>query len=538
MEQEQKEYLSDILGKEVERWGNNHHIFIEAPTGIGKTTFIIEILRKRAEIIKKPILYLCNRKALYNQFRGQICRELLDINVDDTEECFELDWFVIKTYQTLQKEYIYTEKKEYNYFNLQAYSYIVCDEFHYILADASFNGETVYFMEYLKGISNKLTSPCVIYLSATMEEVDQICLDYIGKNECDLKERSVGKNAVCFEGNNIKKYRVLQKGSNYSLSFIKKLTDIISIIEDTSEDEKFLIFISNIDKYLKEVEPILKEKKMDYQFIQAKDVQNNTEFYKDMIEKEKFSSRILITTKILDVGINLKDEKLKHIVLNTTEKTEFLQMIGRKRGMIGEKIDIYMLNRSAKYFETKKGALRTRLEMYQLSPIKMWMTLNQESDKNISKRMCYVDKNGQVCINRLYKIQIKNQVRFIEKLFDIAKKSKMSVECVFQNQVMDWLQVDDKKEIEVDYKKKQKENENLKTYLMNHYSDKMDKEKQEEFSGVIQDHIQKNKFKQLYKKSRKMGMVRINKFFEEVNLGLTVVSEKSKGKTYWRLQNE
>ena len=44
-----------------------------------------------------------------------------------------------------------------------------------------------------------------------------------------------------------------------------------------------------------------------------------------------FQCDILITTAVLDNGVNIKDEKVKNIVLMTDDEDEFLQMMGRKR---------------------------------------------------------------------------------------------------------------------------------------------------------------------------------------------------------------
>ncbi len=65
--------------------------------------------------------------------------------------------------------------------------------------------------------------------------------------------------------------------------------------------------------------------------------------YKNIVEKEQFDCKVLITTSLLDCGVNIGSEigscNVNHVVLAQTSKTEFIQMLGRVRTIDHQKVD-------------------------------------------------------------------------------------------------------------------------------------------------------------------------------------------------------
>lgn len=51
---------------------------------------------------------------------------------------------------------------------------------------------------------------------------------------------------------------------------------------------------------------------------------------------------MIITTAILDNGINIKDERVRNIVISAYDKIEFIQMLGRQRIKKGGKVNLYI----------------------------------------------------------------------------------------------------------------------------------------------------------------------------------------------------
>ena len=58
----EKKYLADQIGEEYKSWKEGELIFIQAPTGTGKSYFILNVLLDWAVLNRVSILYLVNRK--------------------------------------------------------------------------------------------------------------------------------------------------------------------------------------------------------------------------------------------------------------------------------------------------------------------------------------------------------------------------------------------------------------------------------------------------------------------------------------------
>jgi hypothetical protein len=71
---------------------------------------------------------------------------------------------------------------------------------------------------------------------------------------------------------------------------------------------------------------------------------SNKQVYEEIAEKQKFSCKILCTTKVADNGINVVDSEVLHIVLDMLDPISFIQCLGRKRIVGNEKITIYARN--------------------------------------------------------------------------------------------------------------------------------------------------------------------------------------------------
>ena len=70
--------------------------------------------------------------------------------------------------------------------------------------------------------------------------------------------------------------------------------------------------------------------------------------YNYIIDNEIFRPKILISTSVLDNGINIKNDgrnssdKVLNIVIDSFDRTEFIQMLGRIRRNSEDKINLYI----------------------------------------------------------------------------------------------------------------------------------------------------------------------------------------------------
>ena len=58
---------------------------------------------------------------------------------------------------------------------------------------------------------------------------------------------------------------------------------------------------------------------------------DNSELKKYIIENERFECKVLITTSVLDNGVNIKDDDVTNIIIDSFDKVTFIQEIGRIR---------------------------------------------------------------------------------------------------------------------------------------------------------------------------------------------------------------
>jgi hypothetical protein len=301
---------------------------VDAGCNAGKSTFVIKELYPFAKEQHKRILMFSNRLAL----KGQ--QELLTQDTD----------IMLMTYQKLEFnqrqqgiEVISTYQPEDLMPLVEQFDYLVLDEAHYLFQDASFNlaTETI-----VKMVDHYRDSKIVLMLSAT----PQLLQEYYGAK--------------------IDKTYTVER----DYSHIKKLyaysdrEAVYKIINDVPKDEK-IIFFGDSKKRLKNLH-IMYE---DSSYLEGQNKETNPVF-RQIVTNERFDCRILFTTKVLDNGINLKDNSIKHIIIDLSDLTEFIQCLGRRRILnTDEGITVYFYSGidsiSGRYGDLKK-AMRVAEEYY------------------------------------------------------------------------------------------------------------------------------------------------------------------------------
>lgn len=122
-------------------------------------------------------------------------------------------------------------------------------------------------------------------------------------------------------------------------SFIGDLVQYVETIV-VDKDNKMVIFVES-KTYGEKLEKAFKDTGVaNAIFINAKNKNNKDEKDEDetakqafnkIVETEQFDQDILITTAVLDNGVNIKDEKVKHLLILSFDRTQYLQMLGRIR---------------------------------------------------------------------------------------------------------------------------------------------------------------------------------------------------------------
>lgn len=485
-------YVSDLIGDEYKSW-RNESIFLDCGTGSGKTTFILNELAQYAKSQNKKILYLCNRKKLYEQVYWQ--------TIDDSIENIH-----IKTYQSLEEK-IKNEKAN------EFYDYIVSDECHYFFSDANFNDYTDLSFDYVTKASNCV----VIYMSATANSL-----------YCILRSMNI-----------ISEDRYYKIPQNYSyvdkISFFKK-KDLIPMIDDLlkSTEEKIVYFCNGKDKF-----------KKIYEYYNGQDIANFvcSEYIQDPIMAEinqpeciirysndliTFDKRLLIATKALDNGFDLKDTHIKHIISDIFDLDSAIQCFGRKRVMNNDDTcNFYIRN-------YEKSALNffSHNNQTELSPVQLFATdyeafVKIYGGREFKTSTIYTDWRGD-------KLPHINNVRYKKLLMDKDMIAKMYEE-TYKSLILDHLgdtaknQVSDVSYLQLEEKSK------LELFLENNINKKLFKDKQKTLIDLCNIRDDRNR------PQKSIGI--LNAYFVEDNLNYKLMSgtdkdENQKSIRYWSINNQ
>lgn len=334
MDKSNKKYISEVIGQDYLNWEAGDIVEISSGTDTGKTYFIKNILLNYAKENGDRILYLCNRKNLKNQVKYDILsKRREDITIADvTETSDTIGNITITTYQALEK-FIHirdfgdqsklTEEAK-TKFNLNRYKYIVCDEAHFLLEDSSFNPTVeLSYRELLKKFHNKSIK---LFISGTIEDLRP-----------SIEE---SKYMVMHQ------YTLEKDYSNYNLFCFNKLETLEDAIYETKDNqEKWLIFTNTIPKGQKLKDDLI-ALGIEAVFIDRTTDENKDKELSSIITDSTFNSKVLISTKVLDNGVNFEDKDLNNIVIMSHERNTFLQMLGRIRNPKNKKLNLYIYNYS------------------------------------------------------------------------------------------------------------------------------------------------------------------------------------------------
>lgn len=349
-------YIADKIKEDYRTWklepedlGKPDTIFISAPTGSGKTTFVFDVFLPYLAKRKKRLLYLVNRAILKKQLEERICslpyeqKSIIDV----------------KLYQTIETECSSQYGGYYYQQYSQKYDCVVCDEAHYFLADSNYNTNTIISYNFVRDIfRGKLR----IYMSATIKEIYEIVER---DNEESIYERT---GWFGFHNNKLSRFGWMNKCKsvmyeierNYDyvkIDLLKEIEEIKEIVEKIKE--KWLIFVESKNMGLKLGSEIENSIFIKSSYKKEKESRDEVE---EIVRKDKSSVRVLIATSVLDNGIDLKDIELRNIIIMSDIETEFVQMLGRKR-KDGKPCNLYLFKQKEDHFRRRYEENRKKLEI-------------------------------------------------------------------------------------------------------------------------------------------------------------------------------
>lgn len=387
-------WVSDMIGDEYKLWRKRDEndiystasrVFIESPTGTGKTYFILRYLLPYAAETGRNILYLGNRSALEAQLKRDLGKSTYSIKADEAEDVTEYKVFLypeklvritVINYQSVIGHMKRGFLSALNH-HLFSYYYVIFDEAHFFLEDSLFNSMTWLCLD---AILREFHLSVFIFISATLEEFMFVIRELLP----DYTQYPLGPIQNSMMKKDIFHYIAEPRPSKYHPYYYTSDKDLLEAISANVFKEKWLIFVTSkqggrtlaaridsakdrlIDQNKSKIRGLKEKliekgneekkqirdairalnreierlKKCKISFLSAESKRSCT--WKSIVKNSKFNETILITTKVLDNGINIKDREVQHVVLPFCDKTEFIQMLGRRRMEEDETINLYI----------------------------------------------------------------------------------------------------------------------------------------------------------------------------------------------------
>lgn len=393
----QTKYFSDLIGDAYKTW-SNEHVILDGGTGTGKTTFIINVLAKSAKSEGKKMLYLCNRKKLLEQIKAAVSKA----NVSDT--------VAITTYQHIESD-LKKKKGE-----IGKFDYIVADESHYFSNDAIFNEYTDLIYQYLKIQEDSV----VIYISATAKSMFSCMRKHIVKKE----------NYFYIP----KSYSYVEKLCFYDKDCLFALVDDILKKEPES---KIIIFCNSLNR-MKEIHDIYGDTAVYFasKSVKSKEVSSFVDtccVYERDNGLITFDARLLVSTKVLDNGVDIKDPKIRHIFCEILDVDSAIQALGRKRSLSEDDTCIFYL----KDYEPQAIQWYLNDIKYQLEPaeanledyekfLKVYAWDRERMRKNkIFYVSCKEDKTSELVVNKMRYVKCRLDRRMLTKMKETSYREVM-----------------------------------------------------------------------------------------------------------------
>ncbi|MBD5488695.1 MAG: DEAD/DEAH box helicase family protein [Lachnospiraceae bacterium] len=352
-----QKYLAEMIADEIWEW-KGKKILISAPTGFGKTTFVVKVLmvyhRKRG----KKLLILCNRRLLRMQYWKSILEQFE--SYAKIEECVK-----IMTYQELA-EMIKNGVSLKRFF--LPFETIVSDECHFFYSDSDFNGHGTYAL--LQEMINAGALKTLIFMSATMAEVKPLIEQTIEK--CLWRLSMTERNTeISKENAEILLYDYMQYANydRFNCIYIPDWESLCEILAESSR--KTVIFINNKEKGNYLMEQLIKTGKVEKTQIaifNADNIETNNEVVQALSIGNRLLPKILITTAVLDNGVSIHDPEVGNIIIETESRIEFLQMLGRIRSESTEECRLYFVQRDKNEFLKRMN--RYKNEVYYFKNLK------------------------------------------------------------------------------------------------------------------------------------------------------------------------
>lgn len=538
--------VAEWLADELPDWDSLTAKLIVAGTGQGKSTFVNDILFPYIAERDGRLLIVTGRLALNHQYKYQLLRKMkssaLKTMTDaGIQECIEFDGLPVAfvSYQSLGKF-----MKEYQQGKVGNFSAVVFDECHWFTSDSLFAEQTGWLLEEIPKVFRNSVR---IYMTATPWAVQNL----IAQAELAAPMPMKYRTKLVVDGGFMPKLRQLQmydfpdKEKRYNLTFLPAnvrddLTSLASIIHETPEDEKWLVFTSS----KAQGRSLAKALGDRASYIDADSKAGST--WKMLTGESKFDRRVLVTTAVADCGLNINDAAVKHIVIMSTDHVQFMQMLGRKRFLRDETVTVYVPDFSVSQIHQAQASndrLITALDVFKTTPVRERYALRMREwycNSQEIRRLIPIDGRGHLYINKCAEQVVMQRKLFYER---IVSDFENGAEHPYSDIVCNWLSISDDSTQQVKWYQRDAERKAAVLHFLEQHVNVSNETKAEQEAFA-------SEFKKLYEaaygkrksdnQSRGWGSTIINRVFSETEPEFAFrleTTKKAEGKA-WILRSK
>lgn len=359
--------VSDQLERLLPTLTPDAPVLLQAGTGAGKTTAILDVLVPFAQEQGKRVLFVSSRCAINLQVKRRLAKNLgaEEILTDYSDEG-------LRKLETIGPVTILTYHTLWNRMNtagdgLRNVDFLVFDEVHALVLDASFVRFTGQLLEQIPWFFSQTAR---IYLSATPDPI---------LSKLAFEEGSSGLTAFQWKPDY----------SAYALYFYSGQDDLLTHLRKLPHEGKCLLFVDSIKEG-----NIFRSQLPDSQLITAETRRQDPDRWNRLISDPVLPTQFTIATSTLDAGVSLVDPDLHHIVCCGLDFAALVQQAGRKRLKSGEAINLYIQSPTRKqlgYRLQRANEIRKNLDLCESAPEEFVERFLLGEDDPSLRGMCYQD---------------------------------------------------------------------------------------------------------------------------------------------------
>lgn len=337
------------FGKAGRRWPSR--IFIESPSGTGKTAFVLEHLLPVAAERGRSILFLGSRAALQEQRENA-----LRLGLQRRESAA-----FTGAGETYGRSGASSAVTLLHYRDLPAagsltqYAYLVFDDVHALLEDSLFNAHTD---DILRRAMQGAPDAVWVFLSSAMQEVGSILLERSASVlPAGFVDPALSRQLL--RPHNIV-YKNTLRRAEYDPFFYRADDALLRRISETDRGEKWLIFVTSIRQGRLLQQRIRRECGRSAAFLSS--ASKGGRGWELLLKEGRFEQEVLVATRVLGSGVRITDSAVRHIALPFCEQTAFLQLLDRCAVFGDSRIALYAELPTVQKRNILLAAVRRRLD--------------------------------------------------------------------------------------------------------------------------------------------------------------------------------